>query len=76
MNTFIDLDFVIPAEVTKPSDIPKTFIYSDNISEGIAIQTHLISKLPTELQVVNIVRPYNATFSSEYRQEVMKMFKD
>jgi superfamily II DNA helicase RecQ len=75
MNTYADLDFIIPPTITSAQDIPKTFIYSDNITEGIDIQTHLISKLPVQLQDANVIRPYNAAFDSEYRRIVMSLFK-
>lgn len=34
MNSFADLNFVIPEHVSKPEDIPKTWIYIDDINTG------------------------------------------
>jgi superfamily II DNA helicase RecQ len=76
MNSFTDLDFVIPENTTLPQSISKTFIYTDNINEGIDIQTYLTSKLPLDMQKKNIIRPYNAAFDSEYRRAAMEMFRN
>ncbi|KAL1717570.1 P-loop containing nucleoside triphosphate hydrolase protein [Schizophyllum commune] len=76
MNTYADLDFVIPSSVTEVSDIKKTFIYADNIQSGIEIEDHLEDLLPPDLQSRGIIRPYNAAFSKDYRSEVMRLFRE
>ncbi|KAF9058840.1 P-loop containing nucleoside triphosphate hydrolase protein [Rhodocollybia butyracea] len=75
MNTFKDLDFVIPPNITQVKDIPKTFIYSDDIPSGPEIVDHLEKLLPKDLQGLGIIRPFSAVFSRKYRQAVMKQFK-
>jgi superfamily II DNA helicase RecQ len=75
MNSFTDLDFIIPANITSSHSVSKTFIYTDNINEGINIQTYLTSKLPPDMQNKNIICPYNAAFDPEYQQMAMKMFR-
>jgi hypothetical protein len=76
MNSFTDLDFIIPENIVSPHGISKTFIYTDNINEGINMQTYLTSKLPLDMQTKNIIRPYNAAFDSEYRRAAMEMFRN
>ncbi|KAL1674687.1 P-loop containing nucleoside triphosphate hydrolase protein [Schizophyllum commune] len=76
MNTYADLDFVIPSSVEDVSEIKKTFVYADNIQTGIEIEDHLEDLLPESLQSTGIIRPYNAAFSKEYRKEVMRLFRE
>lgn len=82
MNTFTDLDFVIPEQVSAPTDIPKTWIYIDDINVGNDMVDYLGDLLerrasrdalfaPREL-----VRPFNATLSAECREACMEKFKE
>ncbi|KAL1680990.1 P-loop containing nucleoside triphosphate hydrolase protein [Schizophyllum commune] len=73
MNTYSDLDFVIPPSVTSPEGIPKTWIYVDDINVGGEIIDHLCTLLPENLR--GVVRPYNAILSSECRDEAMQLLK-
>lgn len=75
LNTYADLDFVLPENVVEASQIPKTFIYADNVNAGIEIEDHLMELLPLNLRDKGIIRPYSAAFSSEYRAGVMALFK-
>ncbi|KZT69352.1 P-loop containing nucleoside triphosphate hydrolase protein, partial [Daedalea quercina L-15889] len=82
-NTYKDLDFVIPTSVTHPEDVPKTWIYVDNINTGTEITDYLSNLLETRLagdanipQPANLIRPFNATLSSEYRVAAMNAFRD
>lgn len=75
LNTYADLDFVINGLANTPNDIAKTFIYCDNIAMGTEIIDHLTELLPIHLRTMGIIRPYNATFSKEYRKAVMKEFR-
>ena len=45
MNTFSDLDLVIPIGNKSADDIPKTFIYADQISAKVGIETRLTERL-------------------------------
>ncbi|EDQ98673.1 uncharacterized protein LACBIDRAFT_298348 [Laccaria bicolor S238N-H82] len=74
MNTYADLDFVIPGDITDPKDIPKTFIYADSVSMGIDIEDHLTELLPENLRDKGLIRPFNAAFSHEYRAKLMDLF--
>jgi hypothetical protein len=76
MNSFTDLDFIIPENIVSLHSISKTFIYMDNINEGINMQIYLTSKLPLDMQTKNIICPYNAAFNSEYRRAAMEMFRN
>ncbi|KAJ7584483.1 P-loop containing nucleoside triphosphate hydrolase protein [Mycena floridula] len=74
MNTFTDLDFMIPEGIQEAKQVLKAFLYADNIATGTEIEDHWVEKrLPAHL--AGIVRPYNAAHSSEYRKEVMGLFK-
>ena len=74
LNTYADLDFVMAMLVDDPSQIPKTFIYADNIAVGQKIIEHLNSLLPASLQYSGIIRPYNAAYGKAYRKKVMALF--
>lgn len=76
MNTYADLDFVIDKLLKDPSEIPKSFIYCDNIAMGTEIIDHLTERLPVDLQQLGIIRPYNACFLKEYRHAVMNEFRE
>ncbi|KAJ7067778.1 P-loop containing nucleoside triphosphate hydrolase protein, partial [Mycena amicta] len=76
LNSYRDLDFIIPTSTKKPEDIPLTWIYADNITIGIEIENHLSTLLPENLRHVGLIRPYNAAQSKEYRDEAMRLFKE
>jgi len=75
MNTFHDIDFVIPDGVQKPEDVPKTFVYYDDIAGGSELCDHLSARVPEDFRHIGIVRPYNAAFSQKYRRDVLRLFK-
>ena len=75
MNTYSDLDFVIPDGVKTTGDIPKTFIYADQISAEVGLETRLTERLPPELREIGAIRPFSAAFSPEHRQELLNLFK-
>lgn len=91
LQTFADLDFVIPKGVTSLHDIPKTYIYVDNIDNGNAIIDHLailLEKRSTRARTQSgssaggpvidrgIIRPFNASLSHEYRIAAMEQFRN
>ncbi|KAK0219335.1 hypothetical protein EDD85DRAFT_797446 [Armillaria nabsnona] len=57
MNSYVDLDFVIPKNIKEAGDIPLTWIYADSIPSS------------------GIIRPYSATYSTKYCDEVMKLVR-
>ncbi|THH15238.1 hypothetical protein EUX98_g9497 [Antrodiella citrinella] len=82
-NSYADLDFVIPEGVENPADIPKTMVYLDNIQDGSKVIDHLRSLLikrnPTMAATEDadhLIRPFNATMSSEYREAAMDAFRN
>ncbi|KAI0074175.1 P-loop containing nucleoside triphosphate hydrolase protein [Panus rudis PR-1116 ss-1] len=80
LNTYADLDFVIPTSINSADDIPKTWIYADNISTGTAIIEHLREVLQKQHPTLlpggdNIVRPFNAVMSLKYRRVAMDAFR-
>ncbi|KAL6299962.1 P-loop containing nucleoside triphosphate hydrolase protein [Sparassis latifolia] len=75
MNSFADLDFIIPGVVHTATDVPKTYLYCDNINTGTEIMDYLTTRLrachhedplsPGSIDV-GIICPYNATMSNGY----------
>ncbi len=82
LNSYTDLNFVIPASINKAEDIPKTYLYVDNINEGSEIIDHLARLIekrhnrPASIRpnTNSCVRPFNATLSLEYRTKAMHQF--
>ncbi|KAH9915831.1 P-loop containing nucleoside triphosphate hydrolase protein, partial [Fomitopsis serialis] len=81
-NTYKDLDFIVPSSISRVEDIPKTWIYVDNINTGTEIIDHLATLLETRTasrtdipQPANLIRPFNAVLSSEYRTAAMDAFR-
>ncbi|EDR04355.1 uncharacterized protein LACBIDRAFT_304539 [Laccaria bicolor S238N-H82] len=76
MNTYRDLDFLIPDNMTTPLDIKKSFIYTDDIAGGAALINHLNSQVKEEFRAKGLVHPYNAAMSTTYRKLVLRLFKE
>lgn len=76
MKSHRDLDFLIPTTINSPADIAKTFLYTDDVKEGVSITDYLNEHVPEALQTLGLVRPYNAAMSKKYRKGVMKLFRD
>lgn len=76
LKSLHDLTFIIPIMTYHPLDIPKTFLYADNIEVGRKIVFFLTSLLPVHLQHTGIIRPYNARHTVEYRTEAMRHFRE
>lgn len=90
-ESYMDLDFVIPQNAKTYNDIPKTWIYVDNISTGAEIIDHLsaivqtryptLSSSPDVIDVqvsspdIHMMRPFNAVMSLEYWQAAMDVFR-
>ncbi len=85
LNSYADLDFLIPSNVNTHTDVPKTYVYVDNISVGGEIVDYLQEKLESRLDasaspeqraaLQDAVRPFNATLSQEYRTRAMDHFR-
>lgn len=75
MNSFRDLDFVIPKAITSKAEIKKTWIYVDSVSTGTDIAEYLYTLLPESFRAEGVVFNYNAVFSSENRQQLMDLFR-
>ncbi|KXN82415.1 Werner syndrome ATP-dependent helicase, partial [Leucoagaricus sp. SymC.cos] len=75
MNTYSDLQFVIPKDTQHAHEIKKTFIYADRIEDGYAIEDYLTKCLPESLRRMGLVRPYSAAYTSLHRAHVMALFK-
>jgi hypothetical protein len=75
MNTYSDLEFLIPKGIRSADEVWKGFIYADNVSGGLDMVDYLDGLLPTELRGTGLIRPYNAGLSKECRDLVMELFK-
>ncbi|KAF4610293.1 hypothetical protein D9613_010675 [Agrocybe pediades] len=76
MNTYSDMDFVIPAGIANAEEIPLTFIYADKINDGVGIEDRLNALLPENLRNQGIIRPYSAAYSTEHRDMLMELFRE
>ncbi|EDR00269.1 uncharacterized protein LACBIDRAFT_314468 [Laccaria bicolor S238N-H82] len=76
MDTYHNLDFLIPDNMTTPLDIKKSFIYADDITGGAALINHLNSQVKEEFQAKGLVCPYNTAMSTTYRKLVLRLFKE
>jgi superfamily II DNA helicase RecQ len=75
MNSFRDIDFVIPDSINSPADIPKTFVYADDIAIGGELSDHLNSRVDAKFRHLGLVWPYNAAMSKTYRRTALRLFK-
>ncbi|KAH9914558.1 P-loop containing nucleoside triphosphate hydrolase protein [Fomitopsis serialis] len=78
-NTLADLDFVLPEKIETANDIPKTYLYVDNIDTGNDIIDHLGTLLRQRnpaLYELGVIRPFNATMSAGYRTHAMAAFRN
>ncbi|KXN82723.1 ATP-dependent DNA helicase RecQ [Leucoagaricus sp. SymC.cos] len=75
MNSYSDLAFVIPEDLSNANSIKKAFIYADNIADGYGIQQYLESRLPETLKATGLIRPYSGGYSDVHRSRVMELFK-
>ncbi|KAJ2990544.1 hypothetical protein NUW54_g8438 [Trametes sanguinea] len=81
MNSYADLNFIIPEHCTTAASIPKTYVYADNIHLGTEIVGHLTSLIASQSDIPpedipGLVRPFNAVMSSSYRTAAMKAFQE
>jgi len=56
MNTFSDLDFLVPDGITDPQQLKKTFLFADNIPNGVVIEDCLYERMPLEWRDLGLVR--------------------
>ncbi|KAF5380428.1 hypothetical protein D9615_004643 [Tricholomella constricta] len=75
MNSYRDIEFLVPDNLRNPENIPKTFLYCDDIKTGDDLTDYLNARVPGDLQSSGVVRPYNASMSKRYRRQVMRLFK-
>ncbi len=78
ISSFADLDFLIPPTLLRPEDIPKTYLYVDNISTGSDIIDYLNAKIDLNAAFssnLGIIRPFNANLSAGYRMLAMAQFR-
>ena len=78
-ESLADLDFVIPSVVSSPTDILKTYIYSDNIKAGGGILDHLknlLAKRNVNFDTDDVVRPFHASMGTDYHAEAMNVFRE
>lgn len=75
MNTYRDLDFLVPKTAKVPNDVKKSFVYADSVVTGTEIEQRLYENAPKAFREQGIIWPYSAAFSSEHRAQLMSLFK-
>lgn len=75
MNTYRDLDFLVPKTAKVPNNVKKSFVYADSVVTGTEIEQRLYENAPKAFREQGIIRPYSAAFSSEHRAQLMSLFK-
>ena len=75
MNSYSDLDFLIPKGIQSEDEVPKCFVYADNVSGGLNMVDYINGLLPTKLKGKGLVWPYNVGLSQECCDWVMDLFK-
>jgi superfamily II DNA helicase RecQ len=75
MNTYSDLDFLIPKGVKDIKEVPKAMVYADQVVVGVDMEDRLYDISPNNFHETGFIRPYSAAFSLEYRTTVMALFK-
>lgn len=76
INSYADMNFIIPDNVEQPKDIPLTMVYADTVPQSPEIVDHLERLLPAGLCGTGLVRPFNAAFGADFRTAVLKAFKE
>ncbi|KAJ6619270.1 P-loop containing nucleoside triphosphate hydrolase protein [Mycena sp. CBHHK59/15] len=74
-NSYWDLDFLLPSTMTRPMDIKKTFLYTDDIKDSGKIIDHLNTCVNSSYRDHGLVQPYNTGMSPKYHADVMSLFK-
>ena len=67
MNTYSDLDFLIPKGVKGVKEVPKTMVYADQVAVGVDMEDRLYDILPDGFRKTGFIRPYSAAFSLKYQ---------
>lgn len=75
-DTFADLDWLVPGQLSYPANIPKTIIYIDSIMRGHTLVTYLQSLLPPTLRsnACRIIRHLYAGSCSQCKDEASHDF--
>ncbi|EIN10568.1 P-loop containing nucleoside triphosphate hydrolase protein, partial [Punctularia strigosozonata HHB-11173 SS5] len=70
---FLDLSFLIPCDMTAPTDIPTTLIFAETIELGWRIMVFLDHLIPLHVpHRRSIIKLYNSLFERPYREEFIK----
>ena len=75
MNTYRDLDFLIPEGTDDSKKIKKTFIYADNLTVAQDIEDRLYERCKEDIRYTGFIRPYSAGMPTSYREDVMTLFR-
>ena len=75
INTYSDIDFLIPATTHKLDNVETAFLYINNITINNNIIKHLYKISPATFCGAGIIWTYSSAFSKKYCQEVMELFK-
>ena len=75
MNTYSELNFLIPTGVTDPKEVKQAFVYADQISTAEGMEKRLYGISPESFCMAGIIWSYSSSYSVEYQMMVMALFK-
>lgn len=83
LNSFADLNFILPSTIRCHTDIPKTYVYVDSINTGSDLIDYIANCIEERIARESscrslgrgLVRPFNATLSKDYRKVAMAHFR-
>lgn len=76
LNDFMNLSCIIPQPFHPPMRLPKLLILHDNRNEAANASAFLNSRLPPEMQSLNMCRHYHSEMSAEYLEKTFADFSD
>lgn len=74
LNSFEDLDFLIPKNWVPGQPLPKFIVFFDDITESVAAAKRLRSRLPLEHR--HLIKWFNADMTASFRERHTELYKE
>ncbi|KAF8458788.1 P-loop containing nucleoside triphosphate hydrolase protein, partial [Kalaharituber pfeilii] len=76
IESFDDLAFIIPRNIRKPEDIPKTMVFTDSLRETCRITTNLSNRVPKNIADIglHLVLEYSTAITYDRRAYNLELF--
>ncbi|KAI0084797.1 P-loop containing nucleoside triphosphate hydrolase protein [Irpex rosettiformis] len=74
LDSFEDLDFLVPKGWTPETPLPKFLVFFDDITESVAAAKRLRSLLPSGFQ--HLIKWFNSEMTPTFREHTTKEFRD